>query len=463
LFGGRDGRPPNLLLPPLETKKMSGIRCIQVDAFSDRPFAGNPAAVCLLEEERDAGWMQSVAAEMNLSETAFVRGLDDGFELRWFTPAIEVDLCGHATLAAAHVLWTEGMVGQEQPIRFHTRSGVLTCNLKNGLIELDFPATPVEEVDPPAGLLEALGVGSSFVGKTKFDCFVVVEDEQVVRTLDPDFARLRRVETRGVVVTSRSDDPRFDFVSRFFAPAAGVDEDPVTGSTHCCLGPYWSEQFGKTEMTAFQASVRGGVLRVRVHGGRVILGGQAVTVMSGELVDTPGTTPTAANVTESVFAAAGTCFTACLETITHCVDQLSEEQVWWRPHPSMNSIGNLLLHLTGNVRQWIVAGIGGAVDVRDRPAEFSQTAPIPKATLRKHLEEAVAEAMAALARSNPVDMSAERRIQGGDVTGWEAIFDSVPHFKGHTQEIVCLTRMQLGTAYEFHWEPQTPEQGAPTP
>jgi PhzF family phenazine biosynthesis protein len=263
---------------------MPGIRTLQIDAFTDRPFAGNPAAVCLLEGERDAAWMQAVAAEMNLSETAFVRPQGDSFELRWFTPAIEVELCGHATLASAHALWTEDVVSREQPIRFHTRSGVLTCSTHGAIIELDFPATPAHAAEPPAGLLEALGVNPTFVGRSKFDKFVLVESEQVVRVLKPDFARLREIPMRGVMVTSTSDDPRFDFVSRYFAPGAGIDEDPVTGSAHCCLGPFWSERLGKSEMTAYQASARGGVVRVRINGDRVILGGQAVTVWRGELL-----------------------------------------------------------------------------------------------------------------------------------------------------------------------------------
>jgi PhzF family phenazine biosynthesis protein len=212
-----------------------------------------------------------------------VRPIDDGFELRWFTPAIEVDLCGHATLATAHVLWTEGVANDSEPIRFHTKSGVLTCTRDGELIELDFPATPVQRAEPPSGLLDALAVKPRFVGKSKFDYLVGVENEQVLRSVDPNFSQLKQIPVRGVIVTSRSDDPHFDFVSRFFAPAAGVDEDPVTGSAHCCLGPYWSEQMGKTEMTAYQASSRGGIVRVRVKGERVLLGGHAVTVMKGEL------------------------------------------------------------------------------------------------------------------------------------------------------------------------------------
>lgn len=261
-----------------------GIRCLHVDAFTDRPFAGNPAAVCLLDDQRDSAWMQSVATEMNLSETAFVASRGDDFDLRWFTPAIEVELCGHATLAAAHVLWSESIVDSAAPIRFHTKSGVLTCQQQGGFIELDFPATPAEEAEPPAGLLEALGVRGEFVGRSTFDRFIVVESEQAVRAIAPDFARLRQIPMRGVIVTSDSADPRFDFVSRFFAPGAGVDEDPVTGSAHCCLGPYWSDRLGKRDLTGFQASARGGIVGVRVRDDRVVLAGQAVTVMRGELV-----------------------------------------------------------------------------------------------------------------------------------------------------------------------------------
>jgi PhzF family phenazine biosynthesis protein len=267
------------------------MKLLTIDAFTDRPFAGNPAAVCLLDEDRDARWMQALAAEMNLSETAFVRPLDGNvrnggdFELRWFTPKIEVELCGHATLASAHALWTEAIVGSGRAIRFRTKSGVLVCQQKGGLIELDFPATPAQPAEAPNGLIEALGVQPTFVGKSKFDKFVLVESEQVVRSLKPDFARLRELSMRGVMVTSTSSDPRFDFVSRYFAPGAGIDEDPVTGSAHCCLGPFWGQRLGKTEMTAFQASARGGVVRVRVQDDRVILGGQAVTVVKGELVE----------------------------------------------------------------------------------------------------------------------------------------------------------------------------------
>jgi PhzF family phenazine biosynthesis protein len=264
---------------------MVEISCLQIDAFTDRPFSGNPAAVCLLEHERDSQWMQAVAAEMNLSETAFVRPLSEGFELRWFTPAIEVELCGHATLASAHALWTEGIVPGDEPIRFHTESGALTCTRRGDFIELDFPATPIESTDPADELCQALGVTASFVGQSKYDNLVLVESERILRGVQPDFSRLRKIPMRGVAVTSPPDDPRFDFVSRFFAPGAGIEEDPVTGSAHCCLGPFWSERLGKVEMTAFQASARGGVVRVRVSGERVHLGGQAVTIFRGVLLD----------------------------------------------------------------------------------------------------------------------------------------------------------------------------------
>ena len=253
-----------------------------VDAFTDRPFAGNPAAICLLDNACNDDWMQQVAVEMNYSETAFVRQQDDGFELRWFTPAYEVELCGHATLASAHVLWTEAGRVEEQ-ISFHTRSGVLTASRNDGLIELDFPATPPVEIKPPAGLLEALGAQPSYVGQSKFDKLLVVESAEKVRSMNPDFQRLRQISMRGVIVTSTSDDAHFDFISRYFAPAAGIDEDPVTGSAHCCLAPFWAERLGKTEMTGFQASDRGGIVRVKSSGERVILGGKAITVLRGEL------------------------------------------------------------------------------------------------------------------------------------------------------------------------------------
>jgi PhzF family phenazine biosynthesis protein len=262
-----------------------GLSIIQVDAFTDRPFSGNPAAVCLLPEPRSERWMQDIAREMNLSETAFLHPEDGGFRLRWFTPIVEVALCGHATLASAHVLWEDQHLPPDAVAVFHTQSGRLTAQRRAGWIELDFPATPAAPADAPAGLLEALGVRAPrAVARSRFDYLVELESEEVVRRLTPDHSALRRVEARGVMVTSRATTPGFDFVSRFFAPQSGIDEDPATGSAHCTLGPYWSVRLGKSALTAYQASPRGGVVRVEVRDGRVGLSGQAVTVLRGELV-----------------------------------------------------------------------------------------------------------------------------------------------------------------------------------
>lgn len=263
---------------------MTSVRCWQVDAFTDRPFAGNPAAVCWLERETDPKWMQAVAAEMNLSETAFVRKHDNGLELRWFTPTMEVDLCGHATLATAHALLSANLVEGEQPIRFQTRSGILTCTRSGKFIELDFPATPSQPADMPPLLIEGLEATPVHFAISKFYSLAVVESADVVRSLQPDFLKLGRLPTLGVIVTALSDEPQFDFVSRFFAPAMGVNEDPVCGSAHCCLTPYWGERLGKRELMAYQASARGGVLKLRWNNDRVILAGQAVTVWQGELL-----------------------------------------------------------------------------------------------------------------------------------------------------------------------------------
>ena len=257
---------------------------VQVDAFTSEPFLGNPAAVCVLPEDRDPSWMRKIAREMNLSETAFLRERPDGFGLRWFTPAVEVDLCGHATLAAAHVLWETGRLEPGATARFHTRSGLLTAVRRGDWIELDFPATPNEPAEAPPGLVEALGAKPRYVGRNRFDYLVELEGEDAVRNLRPDFTRLGAVEARGIIVTSRSATPDRDFVSRFFAPASGVNEDPVTGSAHCALAPFWSQRLKKNNFVAHQISQRGGVLRIQLDGARVRLGGQAVTVLRGELL-----------------------------------------------------------------------------------------------------------------------------------------------------------------------------------
>jgi PhzF family phenazine biosynthesis protein len=255
----------------------------QVDAFADRPFTGNPAGVCLLPKPADEGWMQAVAQEMNLAETAFLVRRDDGFDLRWFTPTVEVDLCGHATLASAHVLWETGELPPGRTARFHTRSGLLTVDKDGASMVMDFPAEVAKPVEAPEALVESLGVTPVDVRLNRMDYLTAVESEAEVRGARPDFGRLATVPVRGVIVTSRSDDPQYDFVSRFFAPAAGIDEDPATGSAHCCLGPYWQEKLGKSDFLAYQASKRGAVIRVGVRGDRVNLGGQAVTVLKAEL------------------------------------------------------------------------------------------------------------------------------------------------------------------------------------
>ena len=260
---------------------------LHIDSFTSHPFRGNPAAVCLLDRERDDAWMQNVAAEMNLSDTAFLlpRG-GDGFVLRWFTPSVEVSLCGHATLASAHALWAEHLWPPDKPIRFHTKSGLLTAEHDDDVIELDFPATPAERAQAPSGLLESLGITNAvYVGRTRFDYLIEVANEDVVRGLAPDLAQLAGIKARGVIVTAPpASTTAADFVSRFFAPGSGIDEDPVTGSAHCCLAPYWAAKLGKREMTGYQASPRGGYVRVRIDGDRVKLGGKAVTVFRGELL-----------------------------------------------------------------------------------------------------------------------------------------------------------------------------------
>jgi PhzF family phenazine biosynthesis protein len=257
----------------------------QIDAFTDRPFGGNPAAVCLLSSARADEWMQAVAREMNLAETAFLLRQGEDFQLRWFTPAVEVDLCGHATLASAHWLWESGTLPEGKMARFHTRSGLLTAKRDGEWITLDFPATPPEPVDAPAGLAEALGTSLVAVARSPFDYLVELESEATVRAVTPDYAALARFGGRGVIVTARATTPGLHFVSRFFAPAAGIPEDPVTGSAHCALAPYWSLKMnGRRQFLAFQASPRGGILRVELAGDRVLLSGQAVTVLRAELL-----------------------------------------------------------------------------------------------------------------------------------------------------------------------------------
>lgn len=266
---------------------MMNVRISQVDAFTSKAFAGNPAAVCMLTETRSADWMQQVAREMNLSETAFVLRRNDGFSLRWFTPTHEVDLCGHATLASAHVLWTEGHLPADEPAIFRTKSGTLTVRRRDEGIAMDFPAEPLTAVEVPPALTEALGVMPTFTGRNRMDYGLLLGSADAVQAVEPDFTRLATIETRGVIVTApAADEADHDFVSRFFAPRVGVPEDPVTGSAHCALGPFWAEQLGRTDLTGRQISARGGVVRIQMEhatSARVLLIGQAVTVLRGEL------------------------------------------------------------------------------------------------------------------------------------------------------------------------------------
>jgi PhzF family phenazine biosynthesis protein len=264
-----------------------------VDAFTDRPFAGNPAAVCVLDGWPADAWLKNVAREMNLSETAFLVPLGEAeFDLRWFTPAVEVDLCGHATLASAHALWERGHAPAGRRLRFRTRSGLLTADpLTTGEIELDFPAQDAKPCDPPQGLLDALGVKAVAVARTATDYLVELATATDLHALRPDFRKLAAVECRGVIVTSPTDQPDYDFLSRFFAPASGIDEDPVTGSAHCCLAGWWGDRLGLDELTGYQASARGGVVRVVRRQGRVSLIGRAVTVTVGNILVAPEPQP----------------------------------------------------------------------------------------------------------------------------------------------------------------------------
>lgn len=265
--------------------QIGGELIVQVDAFTGKPFAGNPAAVCLLESRRDAVWMQDLAAEMNLSETAFVSlRPDNTYDLRWFTPAVEVDLCGHATLASAHVLWEEKLVAPDEHITFHTRSGELICHRRVDRIEMDFPTRPTRPVDPPPGLTAALGVSPLSTHHSECGYLLELSDEEAVRAVRPDWAALNRIPDGWTTITAPASMGGFDFVSRFFAPQGGIDEDPVTGSSHCALADFWSKRMGHNEFSAYQCSKRGGVVHVALHGDRVRLGGQAVTVFRGELV-----------------------------------------------------------------------------------------------------------------------------------------------------------------------------------
>ncbi|CAM4463496.1 PhzF family phenazine biosynthesis protein [Paenibacillus endophyticus] len=254
-----------------------------VDAFTNERYKGNPAAICFVDEPQSESWMQRVAMEMNLSETAFVAPSEDGWRLRWFTPQEEVDLCGHATLATAHAMWQSGRLLQDETARFHTKSGILTASRNGEWIDMDFPSEHPIGTVAPEELVQGLGLIPRFVGRNRMDYFVEVDSEETVRTLRPDFALLARLDARGVIVTSKSEDSRYDFISRAFYPGTGVDEDPVTGSAHCALAPYWAKRLRKHELMGYQASARGGVVKVKPDGERVYMSGQAITVLKGQL------------------------------------------------------------------------------------------------------------------------------------------------------------------------------------
>lgn len=269
----------------------------QVDAFTDEPFAGNSAAVCLMDGFPDSDWMQQLAMEMNLSETAFVVPGDtpQSFHLRWFTPKVEVDLCGHATLATAHILFEQKRISTEQSVRFETRSGTLSCESHNGMIRMDFPATPPKEVVDPTlqqKLESLLNARACYIGRSREDILVVLDDPAKVFDLEPDFDALAKIETRGLIVSACSDQTSEDFISRFFAPRFGINEDPVTGSAHCCLAPYWSAKLGRQCLVGRQVSRRSGVVHTQMQSDssgddRVLLSGNATTVFAAQLSALP--------------------------------------------------------------------------------------------------------------------------------------------------------------------------------
>ena len=287
------------------------MKLYQVDAFAHEKFKGNPAAVCILPDDfqfsdkSNEQWMQNLAAEMNLSETAFVKksapnsnntknvkkGGDgykakkpsESFDLRWFTPKTEVDLCGHATLATAHILWQEGLLNKNHPALFNTRSGRLQASLNQSQITMDFPVDPIEKTKEPVGLEMALGCPALGTYQAGQDLLVEVKDEQTVAALKPSFQQLSLIPVRCIIVTAQGK--KVDFVSRVFGPAVGVNEDPVTGSTHCSLTPFWAERLQKKTMQALQLSQRGGALAVELKGERVAISGQAITVFKGEIFE----------------------------------------------------------------------------------------------------------------------------------------------------------------------------------
>ncbi len=259
------------------------MRVYTVDAFTDGPGSGNPAAVCILKEEIPDRAKQKIASEVNFSETAFLLEKDGAFELKWFTPKMEVDLCGHATLASAHILFTLGILPATEDAVFSTKSGILAARRKNDLIEMDFPLEDPWEVEMPEYLLIAISSVPLYVGRNRFDYIALYESEETIRNAVPELGHLKKLDSRGFIITSISSSERYDFVSRFFAPNAGIDEDPVTGSAHCCLCPFWSRRLGKEKLTGYQASKRGGLVYTRLLEKRICLSGKVFVTGSFEI------------------------------------------------------------------------------------------------------------------------------------------------------------------------------------
>lgn len=254
-----------------------------INTFTEQAFKGNPAAVCFLSDEKESSWMQTVAKELNLPTTAFIWFINDEYHLRWFTPSVEIPICGHGTLASAYFLWEKRYVDKARSIPFHTKSGVIKAQLIDGWIQLQFPAIIEQNVVAPELLIKALGVEPVYVGKSRLDYLVEVESEEIVRNLKPNIDLIAQLPVRGVIVTSHSNANEFDFVSRFFSPAQGIIEDYVNGSSHCCLGPYWKNKLHKTDFTAYQASERGGIIKIKVLGDEIFLSGKSITIFEGKL------------------------------------------------------------------------------------------------------------------------------------------------------------------------------------
>ncbi len=259
------------------------IKFYVVCAFTDGPNSGNPAAVCILKEKIADRDKQSLATRINLSETAFILQDGDVFGLRWFTPQTEVDLCGHATLASAHILFELNIISGSQPAVFSTRSGTISAIKKNRLVEMDFPSEAPQQTDVPDDLLTAIPATPLYVGKNRFDYLALYQSEEIIRNATPNFSRIKNLKSRGLVITSSTFSKKYDFVSRFFAPNVGIDEDPVTGSAHCCLCPFWSQMLGRTDLIGYQASCRGGLVHTRLVGDRVFLSGKVTTLKNIEI------------------------------------------------------------------------------------------------------------------------------------------------------------------------------------